>query len=84
MRESLENEDENLARVIALKDDEVDKLYEAVQIDCLKIINDNPNTINQGVNLLFIGRSLERIGDHITNICEKIIYAVKGEIVEIG
>ena len=84
VRESLENEDENLARVIALKDDEVDKLYEAVQIDCLKIINDNPNTINQGVNLLFIGRSLERIGDHITNICEKIIYAVKGEIVEIG
>ena len=55
-----------------------------VQIDCLKIINDNPNTINQGVNLLFIGRSLERIGDHITNICEKIIYAVKGEMVEIG
>ena len=84
VRESLENEDEDLARVIALKDDEVDRLYEMVQIDCLKIINDNPNTINQGVNLLFIGRSLERIGDHITNICEKIIYAVKGEIVEIG
>ena len=84
VRESLENEDENLARTIALKDDEVDRLYEVVQVDCLKIMNDNPNTINQGVNLLFIGRSLERIGDHITNICEKIIYAVKGEMVEIG
>ena len=84
VRESLENEDEDLARVIALKDDEVDRLYEMVQIDCLKIMNDNPYAINQGVNLLFIGRSLERIGDHITNICEKIIYAVKGEIVEIG
>ncbi len=84
VRESLENEDENLARTIALKDDEVDRLYEMVQIDCLKIMNDNPNTINQCVNLLFIGRSLERIGDHITNICEKIIYAVKGEMVEIG
>lgn len=84
VREALENEDENLARTVALKDDEVDKLYHMVQVDCLKIMNDNPDTINQCVNLLFIGRSLERIGDHITNICEKIIYAVKGEMVEIG
>ena len=84
VRESLENEDEDLAREIALKDDEVDRLYEMVQNDCLKIMNDNPSTINQGVGLLFMGRSFERIGDHITNICEKIIYAIKGEMIEIG
>lgn len=84
VRESLENEDEDLARDIALKDDEVDRLYEMVQNDCLKIMNDNPSTINQGVGLLFIGRSFERIGDHITNICEKIIYAINGEMIEIG
>ena len=84
VRESLENEDEDLARDIALKDDEVDRLYEMVQTDCLKIMNDNPSTINQGVGLLFIGRYFERIGDHITNICEKIIYAIKGEMIEIG
>ena len=84
VRESLENEDEDLARDIALKDDEVDRLYEMVQTDCLKIMNDNPSTINQGVGLLFMGRSFERIGDHITNICEKIIYAIKGEMIEIG
>ena len=84
VRESLENEDEDLARDIALKDDEVDRLYEMVQNDCLKIMNDNPSTINQGVGLLFIGRYFERIGDHITNICEKIIYAIKGEMIEIG
>ena len=59
-------------------------LFIFILIFIISIINDNPNTINQGVNLLFIGRSLERIGDHITNICEKIIYAVKGEMVEIG
>ena len=45
----------------------------------------NPeDNINQGVRLLFIGHYLERIGDHITNICEKIIYAKKGTMVEIG
>ena len=84
VRACLENEDEDLARDIALKDDEVDRLYEMVQNDCLKIMNDNPSTINQGVGLLFIGRSFERIGDHITNISEKIIYAINGEMIEIG
>ena len=84
VREALENEDEDLARDIALRDDEVDRLYEMVQNDCLKIMNDNPSKINQGVGLLFMGRSFERIGDHITNICEKIIYAIKGEMIEIG
>ena len=84
VREALENEDEDLARDVALRDDEVDRLYEMVQNDCLKIMNDNPSTINQGVGLLFMGRSFERIGDHITNICEKIIYAINGEMIEIG
>ena len=84
VREALENEDEDLARDIALRDDEVDRLYEMVQNDCLKIMNDNPSTINQGVGLLFMGRSFERIGDHITNISEKIIYAINGEMIEIG
>lgn len=84
VKESLENEDEDLAREIALNDDIVDSLYDRVQEDCLKIMNDNPQTINQGVNLLFIGRHLERIGDHTTNICEKIIFAIKGEMIEIG
>lgn len=84
VKESLENEDEDLAREIALNDDNVDSLYDRVQEDCLKIMNDNPQTINQGVNLLFIGRYLERIGYHTTNICEKIIFAIKGEMIEIG
>ena len=81
---ALQNENEDLAREIALQDDKIDSLYNRVQEDCLRVMNANPQTINQGVNLLFIGRYLERIGDHITNICEKIIYAKKGTMVEIG
>ena len=84
VKESLENEDENLAREIALQDDKIDSLYNRVQEDCLRVMNANPQTINQGVNLLFIGRYLERIGDHITNICEMIIFAINGEMTEIG
>ena len=84
VKESLENENEDLAREIALQDDKIDSLYNRVQEDCLRVMNANPQTINQGVNLLFIGRYLERIGDHITNICEMIIFAINGEMVEIG
>ena len=84
VKESLENENEDLAREIALQDDKIDSLYNRVQEDCLRVMNANPQTINQGVNLLFIGRYLERIGDHITNICEMIIFAITGEMTEIG
>ena len=80
VKESLENENEDLAREIALQDDKIDSLYNRVQEDCLRVMNENPQTINQGVNLLFIGRYLERIGDHITNICEMIIFAINGEM----
>ena len=84
VKESLENENEDLAREIALQDDKIDSLDNRVQEDCLRVMNANPQTINQGVNLLFIGRYLERIGDHITNICEMIIFAINGEMTEIG
>ena len=75
VKESLENENEDLAREIALQDDKIDSLYNRVQEDCLRVMN---------ANLLFIGRYLERIGDHITNICEMIIFAINGEMTEIG
>ena len=80
VKESLENENEDLAREIALQDDKIDSLYNRVQEDCLRVMNANAQTIN----LLFIGRYLERIGDHITNICEMIIFAINGEMTEIG
>lgn len=81
---ALENEDEELCYKIAAQDDRIDDLYVKIHVDCLEIMNQNPATVNQGVRLLFVGRYLERIGDHITNVCEKLIYAIKGDMVEIG
>ena len=69
----------------ALIDNEIDILYYKVREDCLKVMHENPEqNINQGVKLLFVARYLERIGDHITNVCEKIIYARNGKMIEIG
>lgn len=79
------NQDADLAYKIALMDNEIDVLYYKVREDCLKVMHENPEqNINQGVKLLFVGRYLERIGDHITNVCEKIIYARNGKMIEIG
>ena len=83
--DALKNDDADLAFEIAKKDAEVDELYEKVRESCLQVMHNNPDeNINQGVRLVFIARYLERIGDHITNICEKIIYAKNGKMIEIG
>lgn len=74
--------DDKLAYKIALEDDIVDNLYNDVYIDALAAMHRDSRNINQGVKLLAVGRYLERIGDHITNICEAIIYTVSGEIIE--
>ncbi|MEG0051365.1 MAG: phosphate signaling complex protein PhoU [Terrisporobacter sp.] len=82
--DALKNDDADLAYKTAERDKEVDQLYTKVRQDCLKVMHNDPNNINQGMRLVFVGRYLERIGDHITNVCEKIIYAKNGEMIEIG
>ena len=84
LEDALRNDDAQLAYEIAKKDEQVDELYSKVRQDCLRVMHDDSNNINQGVRLVFIARYLERIGDHITNICKKIIYAKNGEMIEIG
>lgn len=81
---ALETNDEKLAYKTALQDDIVDDLYNDVYVDALGAMHRKESNINQGIKLLFVGRYLERVGDHITNICEKVIYAIKGEMIEIG
>ena len=83
--DALKNDDADLAFDIAKKDVEVDELYEKGRESCLQVMHNNPDeNIKQGLRLVFIARYLERIGDHITNICEKIIYAKNGKMIEIG
>lgn len=83
-KKALELRDEELAYNTALKDDLVDKLYDVIHEDTLKVMHEKEVNIDQGVTMLFVARYLERIGDHITNICEKIIYALRGDMIEIG
>jgi len=65
---------------VAKRDDKVDALYETIYMDLLQLMRERDHEdTKQIVNLLFIGRYLERMADHTTNICERIIYMTTGE-----
>jgi len=72
-------EDVDLAAAVGQDDDEVDKLFGQIFRELLTIMMENPKTITQATQLLFVGRWLERISDHATNIAEEVIFLVTGE-----
>ncbi|MDR3540148.1 MAG: phosphate signaling complex protein PhoU [Desulfosporosinus sp.] len=82
MRQGLEaysSEDMELAQNLAVQDDEVDHLYKHVVRDLLVIMSKEPEILDQGMSLTLIGRYLERIADHATNIGENVIYIATAE-----
>jgi len=76
--------DAEAARAIALRDDEVDDLYDQIYRELLTFMLADPATINRATRLLWAAHNLERIADRVTNICERVVFAVTGAIEEIG
>jgi len=72
------------ANRVAKMDDELDALYKQVFRELLVIMMEEPRTVHQATYFLLISRYLERIGDHVTNICERVIYCVTGEHVSLN
>jgi phosphate transport system protein len=85
LHESLEafvQEDGDLARAIPEKDDEVDALYNQVYRELINLIMSDRSRIDQANYLLWAAHNLERAADRVTNICERVIFTVSGEMVE--
>ena len=76
--------DVEAARTIPSEDDEIDALNEQVFRELLVIMLATPTTIPRATYLIWVAHNLERIADRITNICERVVFAVTGKMEEIG
>ncbi|MDQ3549824.1 MAG: phosphate signaling complex protein PhoU [Chloroflexota bacterium] len=76
--------DAERARQVARRDDEVDRLYEQVYRELLTFMISDPRTITRATHLLWVAHNVERIADRVTNICERVVFVVTGQIEEMN
>ncbi len=63
-------------------DNFLDDLERQIVSELFFLMLENPGrTLKQGVQLMFVARHLERVGDHTTNLAEKVIYMITGELI---
>ncbi len=76
---AFQNSDAELAKRITEDDDKLDKLFFENEKQYIEIMNKNNTIISDASHLLFVLRYMERIGDHVCNLCQSIVYLVTAE-----
>ena len=76
--------DEEAARAVAARDDEVDRLYHRLFDDVLAEMRSDPEKVDPGTRILFAAHYLERIGDRVTNIAEDVVFLATGEVEDLN
>jgi phosphate transport system protein len=87
LRESLEAYNERSAekaRRVAARDDEMDGLYRAVFDELVEIMSKTPGSATRATYLLWCAHNLERIGDRVTNIAERVVFVNTGDMRELN
>jgi len=70
--------DAELARSVLLAGAEVDAMRDAMYNELIATMQSDPSTVPAAIELIFVARNLERIGDHATNIAEDVVFLVQG------
>jgi phosphate transport system protein len=76
--------DADLARAVILADDEVDALYSESLRALIALMRTDSASITGGTYLLWVGHNLERCADRATNLCERVLFALTGELGDIA
>ncbi len=74
--------DAEAARSIPKEDDQVDAFYNRIYRELMDQMISKPSTVDQANHLLWVAHNLERVADRVTNICERIVFVVTGELLE--
>ena len=82
--EAFVRDDADAAKRVPEMDELIDELYKVVHRDLIFFIMKDPGCIDQAMALLWVAHNLERSGDRVENICERVIFTVTGEIVDLG
>ena len=77
-------EDSARARKIALEDHGINDFSSRIYKECIRQMQENPETVVGSMDYMLVSSYLERIGDYVTNICEWIVYLKTGKITELN
>lgn len=79
LRTALADRDVEGAEQTIRMDDEIDDLYEQMQRELVTYMLEDPRNISRALTLMRVGRSVERVGDHMENVAERVRYWVTGQ-----
>ncbi len=71
--------DAELSAAVIERDSDVDQMYNGLFREFLTFMMEDPRNITACMHLHFIGKNIERMGDHVTSIAEQVVYLVTGE-----
>lgn len=81
---ALRRRDAEAARLIALRDDEVDALHDQIHRELFLLMIQDPRNITQATYLMWASHNLERFADLVTNVCERVIFVATGRMEELN